>query len=121
MVPKAKAAGLEVVSIDGADGWAWGSCYMSAIIARLSGDANWVSKAVAGQYKFTDQVFVDSLAMITRMIKDGVMSEQGRARGLRRQPLHLQQQEGPLRGTGPVGRRQHRPRRSRNHQDARLA
>lgn len=75
MVPKARAAGLEVVSIDGADGWAWGSCYMSAIIARLSGDANWVSKAVAGQYKFTDQVFVDSLAMISRMVKDGVISE----------------------------------------------
>lgn len=75
MVPKARAAGLEVVSIDGADGWAWGSCYMSAVIARLSGDANWVSKAVAGQYKFTDQVFVDSLAMISRMVKDGVISE----------------------------------------------
>lgn len=75
MVPKARAAGLEVVSIDGADGWAWGSCYMSAVIARLSGDANWVSKAVAGQYKFTDQVFVDSLAMIGRMVKDGVISE----------------------------------------------
>ena len=74
MVPKAKAAGLEVVSIDGADGWAWGSCYMSAIIARLSGDANWVSKAVAGQYKFTDTVFVDSLALISRMMKDGVLS-----------------------------------------------
>lgn len=74
MVPKAKAAGLEVVSIDGADGWAWGSCLMSAFIARLSGDPNWVSKAVAGDYKFTDKVFVDSLALITRMINDGVLS-----------------------------------------------
>ncbi|MBN1698173.1 MAG: extracellular solute-binding protein [Spirochaetales bacterium] len=75
MVPKAKAAGLDVVSIDGADGWAWGSCLMSCIIARLSGDAHWVSKAVDGQNKFTDKVFVDSLAMITRMRKDGVISE----------------------------------------------
>jgi raffinose/stachyose/melibiose transport system substrate-binding protein len=75
MVPKAKAAGLDVISIDGADGWAWGSCYMSMVIARLSGDANWVQKAVAGKAKFTDQVFVDSLAMIQRMIKDGVLSE----------------------------------------------
>ena len=75
MVPKARAAGLDVVSIDGADGWAWGSCLMSAIIARLSGDANWVSKAVAGQYKFTDQVFVDSLALLQRMVKDGVISD----------------------------------------------
>jgi len=74
MVPAAKAKGIEVVSIDGADGWAWGSCLMSAFIARLSGDPNWVSKAVAGQYKFTDKVFVDSLALITRMVNDGVIS-----------------------------------------------
>jgi raffinose/stachyose/melibiose transport system substrate-binding protein len=75
MAPKAKEAGLDVVSIDGADGWAWGSCLMSGIIARLSGDAHWVSKAVEGGNKFTDQVFIDSLAMIARMRKDGVISE----------------------------------------------
>ncbi len=75
MVPAAKKAGLDVVTIDGADGWAWGSCYMSAIIARLSGDAHWVSKAVKGERKFTDQVFVDSLDLIARMVKDGVISE----------------------------------------------
>jgi raffinose/stachyose/melibiose transport system substrate-binding protein len=75
MVPAAKKAGIEVVSIDGADGWAWGSCYMSAIIARLSGDPKWIEKAVeGGEAKFTDQVFVDSLAIISRMIKDGVIS-----------------------------------------------
>jgi len=75
MVPAAKKAGIEVVSIDGADGWAWGSCYMSAVIARLSGDAHWISKAVAGtEVKFTDKVFVDALAIISRMIKDGVIS-----------------------------------------------
>ncbi len=75
MVPKARAAGIDVVSIDGADGWAWGSCLMSAFIARLSGDAHWVSKAVAGEKKFTDKEFVDSLALITRMVKDGVISD----------------------------------------------
>jgi raffinose/stachyose/melibiose transport system substrate-binding protein len=75
MVPKAKKAGLDVITIDGADGWAWGSCFMSAIIARVSGDANWVSKAVAGQYKFTDPAFVDSLTLLQRFVKDGVISE----------------------------------------------
>ena len=75
MVPAAKAAGIEVVSIDGADGWAWGSCLMSALIARTSGDPNWVSKAVAGENKFTDKAFVDALALIERMVKDGVISE----------------------------------------------
>jgi len=74
MVPAAKAAGLEVISIDGADGWAWGSCLMSAMIARTSGDAQWVSKAVAGQKKFTDKEFVDALGYITMMINDGVIS-----------------------------------------------
>jgi raffinose/stachyose/melibiose transport system substrate-binding protein len=74
MAPAAKAKGLDVISIDGADGWAWGSCLMSMVIARLSGDPHWVSKAVEGQNKFNDKVFVDSLAFITTMVKDGVIS-----------------------------------------------
>lgn len=74
MVPAARAKGLDVISIDGADGWAWGSCLMSMVIARLSGDPHWVSRAYAGEYKFTDKVFVDSLAFITRMVDDGVIS-----------------------------------------------
>lgn len=75
MVPAARAAGIDVVSIDGADGWAWGSCLMSAIIARVSGDPQWVSKAVAGENKFTDKEFIDSLALIEQMVADGVLSE----------------------------------------------
>lgn len=75
MVPAAKAAGLDVISIDGADGWAWGSCVLSAFIARTSGDAQWVSKAVAGENKFTDKAFVDALKYIEMMVKDGVISE----------------------------------------------
>jgi raffinose/stachyose/melibiose transport system substrate-binding protein len=74
MAPAAKAQGLEVVSIDGADGWAWGSCLMSMVIARMSGDPHWVSKAVAGKAKFNDPVFVDSLAFIQRALKDGVIA-----------------------------------------------
>ncbi|MBN1500026.1 MAG: extracellular solute-binding protein [Spirochaetes bacterium] len=73
MVPAAKAKGLTVVSIDGADGWAWGSCLMSTIVARMSGDLNFVSKAVAGKKKFTDPDFVASLAMLETMVKDGVI------------------------------------------------
>lgn len=74
MVPAARKAGLEVVSIDGADGWAWGSCLMSSIIARISGDDQWVSKAVAGQYKFNDPAMVDSLNLLAKMVQDGVIS-----------------------------------------------
>lgn len=74
MVPAARAAGIDVISIDGADGWAWGSCLMSAVIARMSGDPQWVSKAVDGQFKFTDKAMVDSLKFLDRMVKDGVIS-----------------------------------------------
>lgn len=75
MVPAAQAAGLEVISIDGADGWAWGSCFMSAVVARMTGDAQWVSKAVAGEKKFTDPEFVASLQILKTMVDDGVISE----------------------------------------------
>ena len=74
MVPAAKAQDLDVVSIDGADGWAWGSCLLSGVIARMSGDAHWVSKAVEGKNKFTDKAFVDSLAFIESVVNDGVIA-----------------------------------------------
>lgn len=75
MVPAAREAGLDVVTIDGADGWAWGSCLMSAVIARMSGDPNWVSKAVEGEHKFNDAAMVDSLEFVQQMVADGVITE----------------------------------------------
>jgi raffinose/stachyose/melibiose transport system substrate-binding protein len=75
MVPAAKAAGLEVIGIDGADGWAWGSCVASMVIARMSGSANYVSETVDGQHKFTDKPWVDTLKFIAQMVADGVISK----------------------------------------------
>lgn len=75
MVPAAKAAGIDVITIDGADGWAWGSCVLSSLIARTSGDANWVSKAVAGDKSFDSPEFIAALEYIDMMIKDGVISD----------------------------------------------
>lgn len=74
MVPAAEEAGIDVISIDGADGWAWGSCLMSAVIARMSGDPQWVSKAVAGEHSFNDKAMVDSLRFLEQMVDDGVIS-----------------------------------------------
>ncbi|AHC16432.1 ABC transporter substrate-binding protein [Salinispira pacifica] len=75
MVSAADEAGLEVVSIDGADGWAWGSCVLSAFIGRASGDTNWVSKAVAGENNFDDPAMVQALGWIEQMVEDGVIAE----------------------------------------------
>ena len=74
MVPVAREAGIDVVTIDGADGWALGSCLLSAFIARTSGDPNWVSKAVAGEKKFNDPEFVQALALLEQIVADGVFS-----------------------------------------------
>jgi raffinose/stachyose/melibiose transport system substrate-binding protein len=73
MVPAAQEAGLTVVSIDGADGWAWGSCLMSTVVARMSGDANFVSKSVAGDISFTHPDWVRSLDFLSTMVEDGVI------------------------------------------------
>ena len=74
MVPAATAAGKEVVAFAGAEGWVWNSCLLGTVVGRVSGDGNWISKAMAGQYKFTDKPFVDSLAFLQQMVEDGVLS-----------------------------------------------
>ncbi len=74
MVPKAQAKDIEVVTINGKDGWAWSSCLLSCIIGRISGDPDWISNIIAGRKEFSNKEFVDSLKMIQKMVKDGVIS-----------------------------------------------
>lgn len=73
MVPAANAAGIDVVAIAGADSWVWGSCFLSSLVARTSGDPMWVSKAVDGENKFNDDAMVDALGIIETMLADGVI------------------------------------------------
>ena len=69
-----KTNGIECLSTHGADSWAWGSCILSAIIPRTTGDAKWIEKAVQGKVKFTDKGFVDALNVIFQWAKDGIIS-----------------------------------------------
>jgi raffinose/stachyose/melibiose transport system substrate-binding protein len=75
MVPAAKAAGVEVLSTHGADGWAWGSCFMSAVFSRTTGKANYMADIVSGAKKFTDSDMVAGLEVLSTMVKDGVLSQ----------------------------------------------
>ena len=68
-----KANGIQLMSTHGADGWVWGSCVMSGIIPRTTGDLKWIEKAVNKQVKFTDQGFVDALSVLSTWVKDGVL------------------------------------------------
>lgn len=71
-----KTNGIECLSTHthGADSWVWGSCILSAIIPRTTGDAKWIEKAVQGKVKFTDKGFVDALNVISQWTKDGIIS-----------------------------------------------
>ena len=68
-----KANGIQLMSTHGADGWVWGSCVMSGIIPRTTGDLKWIEKAVNKQVKFTDKGFVDALSVLSTWVKDGVL------------------------------------------------
>lgn len=75
MTPKAKELGIDVINIAGAEDWVWSTCLLSTLIGRFSGDPHWISKAVNREYKFSDQVFIDSLKFIKRMVKEGVINK----------------------------------------------
>ncbi len=68
-----KANGIQLMSTHGADGWVWGSCVMSGIIPRTTGDLKWIEKAVNKQVKFTDKGFVEALSVLSTWVKDGVL------------------------------------------------
>jgi raffinose/stachyose/melibiose transport system substrate-binding protein len=74
MVAPLKKDGISVISFAGSEAWVWNSCLLGTLVARTTGDANWISDAVDGKHKFTDKAFVDALALIDRMIKDGVLA-----------------------------------------------
>lgn len=68
-----KANGIKLMSTHGADGWVWGSCVMSGIIPRTTGDTKWIEKAVNKEVKFTDDGFVAALDVLSQWVKDGVL------------------------------------------------
>lgn len=74
MVPVARAANKEVLAFAGADGWVWGSCFLSTVIGRYGGDVHWVRKAMAGENHFTDEAFVKSLDFIKRLREDKIFT-----------------------------------------------
>lgn len=69
-----KSKDIECLSTHGADGWCWNSCIMSAVLARVSGDANYIQKAVKGEKKFTSPEFVGSLNVLSQWVKDGILN-----------------------------------------------
>ncbi len=76
MVPKLKLKGIQVMSIPDLDKWPMQSCLFSTVSGRLVGD-KFIDDVKAGKAKFTDKAFVDALAFVETMYKDGVLAKEG--------------------------------------------
>ncbi len=75
MVPVLKAKGIQTVLMANKDDWVMQSCLFSTVAGRMVGDS-FVNDVLAGKAKFTDKEFVDALAFIETLYKDGVLSRE---------------------------------------------
>jgi raffinose/stachyose/melibiose transport system substrate-binding protein len=72
MVKPLKDKGLDTVIMPNSEGWVMNSCLFGTFVGRYGGP-DWMAKAAAKQFKFTDDAFVKALKMVDRLYKDGVL------------------------------------------------
>lgn len=72
---KFKEKGIDMIALGNKDKWPAESCILSALGNRFTGP-DWTNSIIAndGQAKFTDQPFVDSLALLQRMATEGLLN-----------------------------------------------
>jgi len=71
-VPILRAKGYETVMIPAMSDWVMQSCLFSMIAGRFGG-ADWHTKIINGQAKFTDPEFVNALDFVRQLYADGVI------------------------------------------------
>jgi len=72
-VPVLRARGYETVIMPNQDSWVMQSCLFSMIAGRFGG-ADWHTKILNGQAKFTDADFVNALDFVRQLYDDGVIA-----------------------------------------------
>ena len=72
---KFREKGVDMVALGNKDKWPAESCILSALGDRFTG-IDWTNSIIArdGQAKFTDQAFVDALALLQRMSAEGILN-----------------------------------------------
>jgi len=73
-VPVLRAKGYETVLIPAESDWVMQSCLFSMIAGRFGG-ADWHTRILNGQAKFTDPEFVNALDFVRQLYADGVISK----------------------------------------------
>ena len=64
---------ISCLATHGGDDWVWGSCVLSAIIPRTTGDSKWIEKAANGERSFTSNEFKAALQVIADWVDDGII------------------------------------------------
>ena len=67
--------GKDCLTAFGGTDWRWGTDIFSPIVARTTGDANWVQKVAKGNAKFTDAGFVAALEAVKKYFDDGIFDQ----------------------------------------------
>lgn len=72
---KFKEKGIDMVALGNKDKWPAESCILSALGDRFTG-IEWTNSIIAkdGEAKFTDQAFIDALALLQRMATEGLLN-----------------------------------------------
>ena len=70
-----ESEGIDCLTAFGGTGWRWGTDIFSPIVARTTGDANWVQKVAKGNAKFTDAGFVAALEAVKKYFDDGIFDQ----------------------------------------------
>lgn len=72
---KFEEKGIDMVALGNKDKWPAESCILSALGDRFTG-IEWTNSIIArdGEAKFTDQAFVDALALLQRMATEGLLN-----------------------------------------------
>lgn len=67
--------GIDCLTAFGGTAWRWGTDIFSPIVARTTGDANWVQKVAKGNAKFTDAGFIAALEAVKKYFDDGIFDQ----------------------------------------------
>lgn len=67
--------GIDCLTAFGGTAWRWGTDIFSPIVARTTGDANWVQKVAKGNSNFTDAGFVAALEAVKKYFDDGIFDQ----------------------------------------------
>ncbi|MDR2898217.1 MAG: extracellular solute-binding protein [Spirochaetaceae bacterium] len=73
-IPVLRAAGKDTILMANVDTWVMQSCLFSLVAGRFGGQG-WEQKILSGQAKFTDPDFVNALAFINTMYRDGALAQ----------------------------------------------